>query len=444
MGQNGQIQLYQDKSGLGIQWYTSNVRHCWLMLPGKMKEQEPRTFVLKAKNLMINGAPIEVIAIRFRSRQQTGTFKQHYMRLTPESAFDFHDSTAGIHSYDQFADANFGTQNQQNNNQNNNNNNNNNINNRNNDGVNRKEKENADSNKQHHIDIDRKNMRKKDLYIEYYGRRKEINNTLSNCRLSSNFWDDGSELNDICSPNMIDREFDIEKMIAQETAKLNSWKNRLKKIVQSMWNSLRRSLSFVDLFTDLRLLYLVSTSNNPILDFVIILSVSVVCPYIVSYSCGVKLFFINRDNNYDVKNLIVTNSYDGYVAFKKVIAYLSLSPIGVLYFLFLDLIDILFVYYKLIVVIFFGKNEIEMKKLEEIVAKQLGMTRMDYEGIKRQRATAQLSLAIFCIFYFYFCFLFLFFIFVFYFCFLFALLAVIQVPKREISCTFFALFYCFV
>ena len=33
----------------------------------------------------------------------------------------------------------------------------------------------------------------------------------------------------------------------------------------------------------------------------------------------------------------------------------------------------------------------EMKLLEEMVAKQLGMSRMNYEGIKRQRATAQLS-----------------------------------------------------
>ena len=243
--------------------------------------------------------------------------------------------------------------------------------------------------------VDWKNTNKKDLYIQYYGRHKEINNLLSNCRLESNFWDDSSELNDICNPNLIDTEFAIEKMIAKENDKLNSWKKRLKKIVQTIWNSLRRSISFVDLITDLRLLYLVSTSNDPLLYFVIILSVSVVCPYIVSYSCGVKLFFINRDNNSDVKNLLLTNSYDGYVAFKKVIAYLSLSPIGVFYFLFLDFIDILFVYYKLIVAILFGKNEIEMKKLEEMVAKQLGMTRMDYEGIKRQRATAQLSLDMF-------------------------------------------------
>ena len=56
----------------------------------------------------------------------------------------------------------------------------------------------------------------------------------------------------------------------------------------------------------------------------------------------------------------------------------------------LDIIDILFSYYKLIVTVLFGKSEYDMKLLEETVANQLGMTTMDYEGITRQHAVAQL------------------------------------------------------
>ena len=66
---------------------------------------------------------------------------------------------------------------------------------------------------------------------------------------------------------------------------------------------------------------------------------------------------------------------------KKIVSYLTLSPIGVFYFLFLDLIDILFVYSKLIVILFLGKTEIELKLLEEMVAKQLKMTLMNSKGI---------------------------------------------------------------
>ena len=230
-----------------------------------------------------------------------------------------------------------------------------------------------------------------DIFIKYWKQRHKINELFKDCRLETNIWQSKQYIDIVNKFKYGHKGLSINSMIADEKKRMNSFTKRCKKGVETIWNSFRRSISLIDLITDLRLLYLVSIANNPILSFVMVLSVSLVCPYIVSYSCGVKLYFLNHDNN-AVKNLTALESHSvgEYVAFKKIIAYLGLSPIGVFYFLCLDLIDILFVYYKLFAVIVLGKNEMEMKMLEEMVAKQLGMTRMNYEGIKRQRAAAMI------------------------------------------------------
>ena len=93
-------------------------------------------------------------------------------------------------------------------------------------------------------------------------------------------------------------DLSISAMIANEEKKTNSFRPRCKKGPQTIWNSCRRTVSFVDLFTDVRLLYLASRDDSPIIPFIIVLAVSLVSPHIVLYSCGVKLFFVNRDNNY--------------------------------------------------------------------------------------------------------------------------------------------------
>ena len=141
-----------------------------------------------------------------------------------------------------------------------------------------------------------------------------------------------------------------------------------KDIIVTIWTLFRKTISFFDVFTDAYLLYLVSRAK--LMLFTVILSVSIACPYIISYSCGVKLFFVNRDGNKQFRGL------------KKLLEYLGMSPIGVLYFVFLDLFDIVFNYYQLFVMVALNKTEHEMKLLEETVANQLGMTRMDYEGIE--------------------------------------------------------------
>ena len=58
-----------------------------------------------------------------------------------------------------------------------------------------------------------------------------------------------------------------------------------------------------------------------------------------------------------------------------------MSSIGVLYFIFLDIIDVIFCYYQFIVTLLFGKTEREIKMLEETVSNQLRMITMDYEGM---------------------------------------------------------------
>ena len=175
--------------------------------------------------------------------------------------------------------------------------------------------------------------------------------------------------------------FDTMFAIANQGSKYRHKKSmslskRGKNIAEAIWNAFRRIASSFDIYTDCYLLYLVHLYTNPsqseLLPFGVILCISIICPYIASYSCGIKLMAMN-------------NLYKKYVGLQKLLLYVGLSPIGVSYFILLDLVDIIFSCYKLIAILLFGKTEIEMKLLEETVANQLGMTRMEYEGIKRQR-----------------------------------------------------------
>ena len=68
-----------------------------------------------------------------------------------------------------------------------------------------------------------------------------------------------------------------------------------KNVLEGSWAAFQRIISFSDLFTDGYLLYLVSdytTDEIPeLLSFGVVLCISILAPYIVSYSCGVRLFF---------------------------------------------------------------------------------------------------------------------------------------------------------
>ena len=130
-------------------------------------------------------------------------------------------------------------------------------------------------------------LKRTDLFVGYYEQRHKINNLFKNCRLESNIWQN-NEYSDLCDKFQCGgNDGSISAMIEMENEKMNSFRKRCKKGVETVWNSFRRSISFIDLFTDIRLLYLVSVLDEPIIPFIIVLSVSLVCPYIVSYSWGV-------------------------------------------------------------------------------------------------------------------------------------------------------------
>ena len=79
-------------------------------------------------------------------------------------------------------------------------------------------------------------------------------------------------------------------------------------------NVLFPSLSIIDFITDVGLLYLASEAQ--ILEFTIVLSLSIICLYLLSYSCGVKLFFIrgtlNTQNQHGLINSDATTPCNSY------------------------------------------------------------------------------------------------------------------------------------
>ena len=143
-------------------------------------------------------------------------------------------------------------------------------------------------------------------------------------------------------------------------------KKRIEKSIQCSWNVVRRSASVFDMITDIRLLYLSSESN--ILALTVGLFLSIICPYVLSYSCGIKLFFIRNSSQY---SRIDTDNTEN-SALKKLGTYFHSLPFGIIYYILLDVIDVLFTYYKWFQVVIFGTNEREMKQLEEGVANQVG------------------------------------------------------------------------
>ena len=140
-----------------------------------------------------------------------------------------------------------------------------------------------------------------------------------------------------------------------------------------------RSLSVLDLVTDIYLLAKAGSNvtNSRVLIITVLLFVSIISPYILSYSSGIKLFLIRR-------------TFDELQGFYRILIVLYLFPTGVFYFVFLDILDILLNIYRWLLLIVFGWNLLEITKLEETLAAQLGMDKMNYEGFKRQRTVAQI------------------------------------------------------
>ena len=174
----------------------------------------------------------------------------------------------------------------------------------------------------------------------------------------------------------------------EEFLKLTRNSHPVRKYVEksclALLNILFRSLSFVDLVTDIRLLYLASKSK--LIAWTISLFLTIVLPYILSYSVGIRIHFIHGTNTNKNKN-----KNDEILGFQYLFSYLLIMPFGIIYYVFLDFLDLIFSYYKGFRIIIMQDSEQRLILLQEILSKQCGIgNRMNYEGIKRQKSIAQL------------------------------------------------------
>eukprot|EP01083_Nonionella_stella_P042860 115683_1 len=151
--------------------------------------------------------------------------------------------------------------------------------------------------------------------------------------------------------------------------------NRCKRFVIQTMTMLSRFSSLFDLITDGILLYKASSRN--VIQLTLVLSLSIVSPYVLSYSSGIKLFIYRK-------------TFDNLVGFRNLFLILYLLPTGFFYFVLLDLIDILLSIWIWILHNILCRQEQYLKELQEIIAKDLGMDRMNFEGFKRQKSISQI------------------------------------------------------
>ena len=161
--------------------------------------------------------------------------------------------------------------------------------------------------------------------------------------------------------NRIERQmsdFEDIEMNDKDSSSLHkdaSWK----KYVMYTFGVTFRSLSVIDLGTDVYLLSKTLSYNGgddkekrEILFVTITLFVTIICPYVLSYSSGIKLFLFRK-------------SFYQLSGFYSLLIVFYLFPTGVLYFVFLDLLDVLLNVYRWILLIVFNWGTLEITKLEE-------------------------------------------------------------------------------
>eukprot|EP01083_Nonionella_stella_P094458 265001_1 len=137
-----------------------------------------------------------------------------------------------------------------------------------------------------------------------------------------------------------------------------------------------RVFSLFDIVTDALLLY-TSSLNDDLWFFTLGLVISMSAPYIMSYSSGVQLYLFRQ-------------SFDESEGFGKIVLFSFLLPTGVLYFVILDLVDILLHLFRWCYFVVCCRSSQEMGQTEQKLSEQLGMDRMNWEGFKRQRSIGQL------------------------------------------------------
>eukprot|EP01084_Bolivina_argentea_P164598 286160_1 len=152
-------------------------------------------------------------------------------------------------------------------------------------------------------------------------------------------------------------------------------RKRWKKFTVQCFTIITRAASLIDLITDGLLLY--KSSINQVMKFTIILSLSMISPYVLSYSSGIKLFIYRK-------------TFDSLQGFKKIALAFYLLPFGFFYFIFLDLLDIVLSIWLWLLFNICQKSEQFLKESQQVICEQLGMDRMNFEGLKRQKAISQI------------------------------------------------------
>ena len=148
------------------------------------------------------------------------------------------------------------------------------------------------------------------------------------------------------------------------------------------WRIVSKTSSMLDAITDVILLY--KAQNAGAIAFTMILFLTLLAPYILSYSSGVQIF-VHRKTFQNVRLF----------TFKSLLLGLYLFPTGIIYFILLDIIDALMELYKWIA---FGcirkaRNKNDLVQIESNTAEYFGMSRMDWFSFKKQKLIGQLLLS---------------------------------------------------
>ncbi|ETO31620.1 hypothetical protein RFI_05499 [Reticulomyxa filosa] len=124
-----------------------------------------------------------------------------------------------------------------------------------------------------------------------------------------------------------------------------------------------RAFASFDLLTDFLLYQQVRKNGEFWLSIVLFLSIC--APFLVSYSSGVKLF-------------MTKGTLQHAEGFLVILPILYLFPTGILYFVLLDFLEIILAVVEMVAIVR-GEDMKQLKKRQDLWAKQLGMTRMDWE-----------------------------------------------------------------
>eukprot|EP01084_Bolivina_argentea_P080713 146175_1 len=175
------------------------------------------------------------------------------------------------------------------------------------------------------------------------------------------------------------KELEMPLIKFNEYTKNKKKGNPCLRLLELVFKAVTKGSSLLDAITDIILL--IAAASNGVILFTMILFITILSPYILSYSSGVQIF-IYRKTFENVQLL----------TFKSLLLGLYLFPTGILYFILIDIIDALIELYKWFA---FGclnkiKSEQDLAKIESNVSNYFGMSRMDWISFKKQKLMAQL------------------------------------------------------